>query len=207
MTSLGASDAQLDFSTIYTSAKQGFCRLEPDGENHDMKPLLDLIIKKVEPHEGDPEGAFQMLVSSIDYNDYVGRIAIGKIQRGTYNSKKQYTLINRAGDMQEFKITKLFTYEGMEQVEAEVASTGDIIGVAGMKEVDIGETIADSEYPEALPVIEIDEPTLSINFIVNDSPFAGREGKFVTSRQLRDRLFKEVKKNVALRVEEGNFFF
>ena len=199
---LGANDAQLDFATIYTSAKQGFCRLEPDGENQDMKPLLDLIVEKVEPHDGDPEGAFQMLVSSIDYSDYVGRIAIGKIQRGRYDSKKQYTLINRAGDMQEFKITKLFTYEGLEQVEADSALTGDIIGVAGMKEVDIGETIADSEYPEALPVIEIDEPTLSINFIVNDSPFAGREGKFVTSRQLRDRLFKEVKKNVALRVEE-----
>jgi len=199
---LGASDAQLDFSTIYTSAKHGFCRLEPNGENHDMKPLLDLIVKKVEPHAGDPEGAFQMLVSSIDYNDYVGRIAIGKIQRGIYHAKKQYTLINRAGDMQAFKITKLFTYEGLEQVEVDSALTGDIIGVAGMKEVDIGETIADSEYPEALPVIEIDEPTLSINFIVNDSPFAGREGKFVTSRQLRDRLFKEVKKNVALRVEE-----
>ena len=199
---LGASDAQLDFSTIYTSAKHGFCRLEPNGENQDMKPLLDLIVKKVEPHAGDPEGAFQMLVSSIDYNDYVGRIAIGKIQRGIYHAKKQYTLINRAGDMQAFKITKLFTYEGLEQVEVDSALTGDIIGVAGMKEVDIGETIADSEYPEALPVIEIDEPTLSINFIVNDSPFAGREGKFVTSRQLRDRLFKEVKKNVALRVEE-----
>ena len=200
--SLGASDAQLDFSTIYTSAKEGFCRLEPDGEDQDMKPLLELIVKKVEPHAGNPEGAFQMLVSSIDYNNYVGRIAIGKIHRGSYDSKRQYTLINRAGDMQEFKITKLLTYEGLEQVEAEVASTGDIIGVAGMKEVDIGETIADSEYPEALPVIEIDEPTLSINFIVNDSPFAGREGKFVTTRQLRDRLFKEIKKNVALRVEE-----
>ncbi len=199
---LGANDAQLDFATIYTSAKQGFCRLEPDGENQDMKLLLDLIVDKVEPHDGDPEGAFQMLVSSIDYSDYVGRIAIGKIQRGIYDSKKRYTLINRAGDMQEFKITKLFTYEGLEQVEADSALTGDIIGDAGMKEVDIGETIADSDYPEALPVIEIDEPTLSINFIVNDSPFAGREGKFVTSRQLRDRLFKEVKKNVALRVEE-----
>jgi len=199
---LGASDEQLDFSTIYTSAKGGFCRLDPGGENQDMKPLLDLIVERVEPHDGDPQGSFQMLVSSIDYNDYVGRIAIGKIQRGSYDSSKRYTLINRAGDMQEFKITKLFTYEGIEQVEVDVAFTGDIIGVAGMKEVDIGETIADSDYPEALPVIEIDEPTLSINFVVNDSPFAGREGKFVTTRQLRDRLFKEIKKNVALRVEE-----
>ncbi|TDJ58188.1 MAG: translational GTPase TypA [Nitrospina sp.] len=199
---LGASDAQLDFPIIYTSAKLGYCRLEPDGENLDMQALLDLIIRKVDPHEGDSDGAFQMLVSSIDYNDYVGRIAIGKIQRGRYDSRKAYTLINRAGDMQAFKATKLFTFEGLEQVEVEAASTGDIIGIAGMKEVDIGETIADSEYPEALPVIEIGEPTLAINFLVNDSPFAGREGKYVTSRQLRDRLFKEIKHNVALRVEE-----
>ena len=199
---LGANDEQLDFHTIYTSAKQGFCRLEPDGENRDMTALLDLIVTKVDPHEGDSEGVFQMLVSSIDYNDYVGRIAIGKIQRGHYDSRKAYTLINRNGDMQEFKATKLFTFEGLDQVEVEVASTGDIIGIAGMKEVDIGETIADREYPEALPVIEIDDPTLAINFRVNDSPFAGREGKFVTSRQLRDRLFKEIKQNIALRVEE-----
>ncbi len=199
---LGASDEQLDFPAIYTSAKQGFCRLEPDGENHDMKPLLDLIVEKVQPHDGEPEGAFQMLVSSIDYNDYVGRIAVGKIQRGCCDSDKQYTLIKRSGDMQEFKVSKLFTFVGLGKVEAEAASTGDIIGISGMKEVDIGETIADSLFPEALPVIEIDEPTLSINFLVNDSPFAGREGKFVTSRQLRDRLFKEIKQNIALRVEE-----
>ena len=202
---LGASDEQLDFSVIYTSAKQGFCRLEPGGENQDMKPLLDLIVEKVEPHKGESKGAFQMLVSSIDYNDYVGRIAIGKIQRGSYDSKKQYTLIQRSGDMQEFEVSKLFTYVGLRQEGVEEASTGDIVGIAGMKEVDIGETITDSACPEALPVIEIDEPTLSINFIVNNSPFAGREGKFVTSRQLRDRLFKEVKQNVALRVEKTDF--
>lgn len=200
--SLGASDEQLDFSTIYTSAKQGFCRVESEGENQDMKPLLDLIAEKVEPDKGDHKGAFQMLVSSIDFNDYVGRIAIGKIQRGSYDSNKQYTLITRSGDMAEFKVSKVFAYSGLQRVETDEAVTGDIVGVAGMKEVDIGETIADRECPEALPVIEIDEPTLSINFTVNNSPFAGREGKFVTSRQLRDRLFKETKHNVALRVEE-----
>ncbi|MFQ5716191.1 MAG: translational GTPase TypA [Nitrospinales bacterium] len=199
---LGANDEQLDFPAIYTSAKLGFCRLEPKGENRDMKPLLDLIVEKVEPHGGDPEGPFQMSVSSIDYDDYVGRIAIGKIQRGRYDPKKQYTLIKRSGDRQEFKVSKLITFSGLRQVEVDAASTGDIVGVAGMKEVDIGETITDSACPEALPVIEIDEPTLSINFLVNDSPFAGREGQFVTSRQLRDRLFKEIKQNVALRVEE-----
>ena len=201
---LGASDEQLDFSTIYTSAKQGFCRVELAGKNQDMKPLLDLITDKVESHKGDLDGSFQMLVSSLDYNDYVGRIAIGKIQRGCYDASKQYTLITRSGDIEEFKVSKLFTFVGLQRKEAEEAVTGDIIGIAGMKEVDIGETITDRNNPEALPVIEIDEPTLSINFLVNNSPFAGREGKFVTSRQLRDRLFKEIKQNVALRVQEEN---
>ena len=201
---LGASDEQLDFSTIYTSAKQGFCRVEPGGQDQDMKPLLDLIVEKVEPHKGDPKGAFQMLVSSVDYNDYVGRIAIGKIQRGVYDTSKQYILIKRSGNIEEFKVSKLFTFVGLQRKAAQEAVTGDIIGIAGMKEVDIGETITDRNNPEALPVIEIDEPTLSINFLVNNSPFAGREGKFVTSRQLRDRLFKEIKQNVALRVQEGN---
>jgi len=200
---LGASDEQLDFSTIYTSAKQGFCRVEPDGEDQDMKPLLDLIIDKVAPHEGDPKGTFQMLVSNIDYNDYVGRIAVGKIQRGCYDSSKQYTLIKRSGDKEDFKVSKLFTFEGLQRKEAQGAVTGDIVGIAGMKEVDIGETITDRNNLEALPLIEIDVPTLSINFLVNNSPFAGREGKFVTSRQLRERLIKEIKQNVALRVEEG----
>ncbi|MGY8761653.1 MAG: translational GTPase TypA [Nitrospinaceae bacterium] len=201
---LGASDEQLDFATIYTSAKQGFCRVEPTGKDQDMKPLLDMIIDKVEPHKGDPKGAFQMLVSNIDYNDYVGRIAVGKIQRGCYDSSKQYTLIKRSGDKEDFKVSKLFTFEGLQRKEAQDAVTGDIVGIAGMKEVDIGETISDRSSPEALPLIEIDEPTLSINFLINNSPFAGREGKFVTSRQLRDRLFKEIKQNVALRVEEGD---
>lgn len=200
--SLGASDEQLDFPTIYTSAKQGFCRLEPDGENRDMIPLLELIVAKVDPHAGDPDGDFQMLVSSIDYSDYVGRIAIGKVQRGNFHIGDSYTLINRAGDMQNFKVSKLFTFSGLQRVESEEATTGDIVGISGMKEVDIGETIASRENPEALPVIEIDEPTLSINFQVNDSPFVGREGKFVTSRQLRDRLNKEKKLNVAMRIED-----
>ncbi|TDJ57395.1 MAG: translational GTPase TypA [Nitrospina sp.] len=199
---LGASDEQLDFPTIYSSAKHGFCRLTPDGENLDMKPLLDLIVAKVEPHAGDPDGSFQMLVSSIDYNDYVGRIAIGKIHRGHFDADKLYTQIKRSGDMEEFKVSKVFTFEGLQRMKAKDVVMGDILGISGMKEVDIGETIADRLDPEALPVIDIDEPTLSINFQVNDSPFAGREGKFVTSRQIRERLYKEIKQNVALRVEE-----
>ncbi len=198
--SLNASDEQLDFSIIYTSAKNGISRLEPNEPDQDMKPVLDLIVDKVGEDQGDAEGSFQMLVSSIDYNDYLGRIAIGKITRGSVNLKNSYTLIKRSGDMEQFKISKLLTFEGLQKVESASAIMGDIIGIAGMKEVDIGETIADTSNPEALPVIEIDEPTLSINFMANTSPFAGKEGKFVTSSQLRERLFKEVKSNVSLRV-------
>ena len=180
---LGATDEQLDFSVIYTSAKNGISRLEPNDEDRDITPLLDLIIDKVDPHDGDPDAGFQMLVSSIDYNDYVGRIAIGKVTRGSVNIKNSYTLIQKTGDMQAFKISKLYTFKGLEQVESEEAVTGDIIGIAGMKEVDIGETIADSSLPEALPVIDIDEPTLSINFCANVSPFAGRESMSVARAQ------------------------
>ena len=200
--SLDASDEQLDFSIIYTSAKLGISRLEPHEPDSDMTPVLDLIIDKVGEDQGDPEGSFQMLVSSIDYSDYLGRIAIGKISRGSIHLKDNYTLIKRSGDMEQFKISKLLTFEGLKQVETPTAVMGDIIGIAGMKEVDIGETITDCTNPEALPVIEIDEPTLSINFMTNTSPFSGKDGKFVTSRQLRDRLFREIKSNVALRVNE-----
>ena len=199
---LGANDEQLDFSIIYTSAKQGISRINPDDEDRDITPLLDLIIEKVPAHQGDSEGPFQMLVSSIDYDDYVGRIAIGTINRGNIQAKQTYTQIKRQGDMESFSISKLYCYQGLSKVESPGAVTGDIIGIAGMKEVEIGETIADSVSPEPLPVIEIDEPTLAIHFSSNTSPFAGREGEFVTSRQLRDRLFRETRSNVSLRVEE-----
>ena len=199
---LGANDEQLDFSVIYTSAKQGFSRLEPDGPDRDMTPVLDLIIEKVSPHPGDSEGPFQMLVSSMDYDDYVGRIAIGTINRGHIDAKNNYIQIDREGEKHTFSLSKLYVYQGLSKVESDAATTGDIIGIAGMKEVQIGETITDSSCPEALPIIEIDEPTLGIHFASNTSPFAGREGDFVTSRQVRDRLFRETRANVSLRVEE-----
>ena len=199
---LGANDEQLDFSVIYTSAKQGFSRLEPDGPDRDMTPVLDLIIEKVSAHPGDSEGPFQMLVSSMDYDDYVGRIAIGTINRGHIDAKNNYIQIDREGEKNTFSLSKIYTYQGLSKVESEAATTGDIIGIAGMKEVQIGETITDSSCPEALPVIEIDEPTLGIHFSSNTSPFAGKEGEFVTSRQVRDRLFRETRSNVSLRVEE-----
>jgi GTP-binding protein len=199
---LGANDEQLDFSIIYTSAKQGISRETPLGPNNDITPLLDLIIEKVPSHVGDSEGGFQMLVSSMDYDDYVGRIAVGKVNRGRVKAKKNYTQIDRNGVPKTFSLSKLYTFEGLKKIESEEATTGDIIGVAGMKEVEIGETLTDTEFPDALPVIEIDEPTLAIHFSLNSSPFAGREGEFVTSRQIRDRLFKEIRSNVSLRVEE-----
>ena len=201
---LGANDKQLDFPIIYTSAKQGISRSTPLGPNNDITPLLDLIIEKVPSHDGDPEGGFQMLVSSMDYDDYVGRIAVGKVNRGSVQAKKNYTQIDRNGDPKNFSLSKLYTYEGLKKVESEQVTTGDIIGIAGMREVEIGETITDTEFPDALPVIEIDEPTLAIHFSLNSSPFAGREGEFVTSRQIRDRLFREIRSNVSLRVEETN---
>ncbi|MBC8287332.1 MAG: translational GTPase TypA [Nitrospinae bacterium] len=199
---LGANDEQLDFSVIYTSAKQGISRLNPEDPDSDITPLLDMVIDKVPAHQGDPEGPFQMLVSSIDYDDYVGRIAIGTITRGHIKAKASYTQIDRQGDMETFSLSKLYTYQGLSKVESAEATTGDIIGLAGMKEVQIGETIADTSCPEPLPVIEIDEPTLGIHFCSNTSPFVGRDGEFVTSRQLRDRLFRETRSNVSLRVEE-----
>ena len=199
---LGANDKQLDFPIIYTSAKQGISRSTPFAPNNDITPLLDMIIEKVPYHEGDSEAGFQMLVSSMDYDDYVGRIAVGKVNRGRVQAKKNYTQIDRKGDPQNFSLSKLYTYEGLKKVESEIAITGDIIGIAGMKEVEIGETITDTEFPDALPVIEIDEPTLAIHFSSNSSPFAGREGELVTSRQIRDRLFREIRSNVSLRVEE-----
>ncbi len=199
---LNANDEQLDFPVIYTSAKQGISRHTPTGPNNDITPLLDLVIEKVPAYQGDPESPFQMLVSSIDYDDYIGRIAIGTITRGHIQAKRSYTQIKRQGDMEPFTLSKLYTYQGLSKVESLSATTGDIIGIAGMKEVDIGETIADSNCPEPLPVIEIDEPTLSIHFSSNTSPFAGREGNLVTSRQVRDRLFRETRPNVSLKVEE-----
>lgn len=199
---LGANDEQLDFSVIYTSAKQGISRQTPTGPDDDITPLLDLVLEKVPASKGDPEAPFQMLVSSMDYDDYVGRIAIGTITRGHIQAKKSYTQIDREGNMHPFSLSKLYTYQGLSKVESPEATTGDIIGIAGMKEVEIGETIAGSDCPEPLPVIEIDEPTLSIFFSSNTSPFAGREGEFVTTRQVRDRLFREIRSNVSLRVEE-----
>ncbi len=199
---LNASDDQLDFAVIYTSAKLGYAKLDLDAASSSMEPLFAVIESNVRPPQGDPNAPFQMLVSHIDYNDYIGRIATGKIINGRVTAGETVALVKRDGTMVKGRISKLLGYEGLKQVEIAEASTGDIATIAGFDEVGIGETLAAVDNPVALPYVSIDEPTIAMNFIVNTSPFAGREGKLVTSRNIRERLDRELRTNVSLRVED-----
>ena len=199
---LGADDEQLDFPIIYASAREGFARYNVEDANTDMVPLFETILENVEPPKGEIDGPFQMLVTTLDTNEYVGRIAIGKIHRGRVKKNQQVALVRQDGSTSNYRVSSIFTYNGLNREEAQEAALGDIIALSGIPDCNIGETIADALNPEALPFVEIDEPTLSMNFMVNDSPFAGREGEFVTSRHLRDRLLKELETNVSLRVNE-----
>ena len=199
---LQASDAQLDFAICYTSAKMGYAMLEMDQPSENMEPLFELIKENVHPPEGNPVAPFQLLVTNIDYNDYIGRIATGKIFNGKVSSGETVALIKRDGTISKARVTKLLGYEGLKQVEIAEAYTGDIVTIAGFTEVGIGETLAAADNPLPLPYVAIDEPTLSMNFIVNSSPFAGREGKMVTSRNIRERLDRELRTNVSLRVAD-----
>lgn len=199
---LGADEDQLEFPVVYASAREGFAMLDPEEKGVDMRPLFDKIIDEIPAPEGDDEAPFQLLLSNIDYDEYVGRIGIGRVERGSVRSGQQAVLCTRDGEEKKVKISKLYEYQGLSRVECETATIGDIVCVSGIGDINIGETLCDVSEVEALPFVKIDEPTVSMNFIVNNSPFAGREGKFVTSRNLRDRLFREVETNVALRVEE-----
>lgn len=199
---LGANDEQLDFPIVYASARDGIAKKELDQESDNMGPLFDVIIKYVKAPVGYIDQPLQMLVTTLDSNEYVGKIAIGKIERGTIRRNQQVALIRRDGTTSNVKVSSLYVFNGLKREEVEEAKLGDIVAVSGIPDINIGETIADSANPEAVPFVEIDEPTLSMNFIVNDSPFAGREGDFVTSRHLRDRLMKETETNVSLKVEE-----
>lgn len=199
---LGATDEQLDFPIVYCSARNGYAMASLEETNDNMIPLFDTIIKHVKAPEGDIDKSLQMLVTTLDSNEYVGRISIGKVERGIIRKNQNVTIIQKDGSSTNAKISNLYVYEGLNRVEAEEAMLGDIVAVSGVSNANIGDTIADSVNPEALPFIDIDEPTISMNFMVNDSPFAGREGDFVTSRHLRDRLLKELETNVSLRVEE-----
>ncbi|MBK7259002.1 MAG: translational GTPase TypA [Ignavibacteriae bacterium] len=199
--SLGANEEQLDFPTIYCIAKQGIAKNELEDEGVNLEPLLDAIVKHVPPPPGDPHGMFQMLVTTIDYNDYLGRLGIGRIHRGAIRMGSPMHIVHRDGLVEDARVTKIYTFDGLKRLEVEEAGVGDIIAIAGMEDVDIGETIADAGDPTQLPFVAIEEPTLSMNFIVNNSPFAGRDGKYVTTRHLSERLIRELRSNVSLRIE------
>ena len=199
---LGADDSQLDFPIVYASGLEGFASLEPDVRGNDMKPLFDAIVRHIPAPPGDPEEPAQLLVSLLDYNDYLGRIAIGRIHRGSLKPGQAVTVLARDGGSRQARIEKLFGFKGLSRIEIGEAGAGDIVAIAGIRDINIGETIADPARPEPLPAPKIEEPTLKMTFLVNNSPFAGREGKYVTSRRLRERLMKELETDVALRVEE-----
>ena len=199
---LDASDEQLDFKVVYASGKNGFAKLSLDDENVDMKPLFDTIIDTVPEPKGSKDEPLQLLVSNIDFDEYTGRIAIGRIERGTIHNGETIAICKKDGSFQNLKIGKLYTYKGLNRVETDEAYCGDIIAVTGVTGIEIGETIADVNNPEKIDFVDIDEPTVSMTFSVNNGPFAGQEGKFITSRHLRDRLYKELEKNVSLRVED-----
>ncbi|MEK6567067.1 MAG: translational GTPase TypA [Bacteroidota bacterium] len=199
--SLGANNQQLDFPVVYTIAKHGIAKRELEDEGKNLEPLFDAIISRVPPPPGETEAPFQMLVTTIDYNDYLGRLGIGRIFRGTIRLGSAMKVVHREGSVEDARVTKIYTFQGLKRLEVNEASAGDIIALAGMEDVDIGETIADASDPRPLPFTSIEEPTLSMNFVVNNSPFAGLEGKYVTTRHLGERLARELRSNVSLRVE------
>ncbi len=204
---LGATDEQLDSPMLFCSGRAGTATVDPHGEGKDLKPLLDTILDYIPRPEGDPDAPFQMLVSSIDYNDYVGRIGIGRIERGTMTVGKEAVIVNYHDPdaaPKKTKIVSLYQYDGLAKKAVNTATVGDIVCFSGAESITIGDTITAPEAPEALEFVKVSEPTLEMTFSVNDSPFAGREGKFVTSRQIRERLYKETLKDVSLRVEDGD---
>ena len=201
---LGADDDQCDFTTLYASGLEGFVKEELEDEGVDMKPLFEAIIHHVPPPAGDVEKPLQLQVTTLDYSDYLGRIVIGRIHNGILKAGQQAALIKEDGSTIKAKISKLMGFKGLSRVELEDASAGNIVAVAGFADANIGETITCPNEPQALPLIKVDEPTLQMTFSVNNSPFAGQEGDYVTSRQLRDRLMRELETNVALRVEDGD---
>ncbi len=192
----------IDFPFIFSSSLNGFAIKDLDDERKDMIPLLDCILENIQPPKGDSSKPFQFRATTLDYNEYVGRIVIGRIENGKVKSQEQVCVIHADGSQEKGKITKLFGFHDLGRVEIEEALAGDIVGIAGFSDIQIGESICSISDPQPLPLIKVDEPTLQMNFSVNDSPFAGTEGKFVTSRQLRKRLYDELEKNVSLRVED-----
>ncbi|HHH13886.1 MAG TPA: translational GTPase TypA, partial [Thiolapillus brandeum] len=200
---LGASDEQLDFPVIYASAIQGYASEEEGIREGDMTPLFQAIVEHCPPPEVDPDAPFQMQISNLDYNSYVGAIAVGRITRGTVRPNQQVTVLKYDGSEHKAKIGRVYGYLGLERHEVEQATAGDIVAITGIEAPNVSDTLCDPGHVEALPPLTVDEPTVSMTFQVNTSPFAGREGKYLTSRQLKERLERELIHNVALRVEEG----
>ncbi|MBN2572639.1 MAG: GTP-binding protein, partial [Ignavibacteriales bacterium] len=198
---LNANETQLDFPVIYASGREGWGVENLKDKQIDLTPLLESIVKNI-PAPKKRTGSLQLQITTLDYNDYVGRIGIGRVFRGTLKKNDNLSIIKRHGKITPVNIKQIFIFEGIERVEVEKVSTGDICAIVGIEDVDIGDTISETENPEPMPIIAIDEPTISMNFTVNTSPFYGKEGKYVTSRHLRDRLFKELRHNVAMRLEE-----
>ncbi|AIQ48750.1 GTP-binding protein TypA [Paenibacillus sp. FSL R7-0273] len=199
---LEANDEQLEFPVVYASALNGTSSLDPEKQDDNMQALYDTITKYIPSPTEKVDEPLQFLVTLMDYNEYLGRIAVGRVNRGVIKQGQSVTVIMRDGKSKTARIEKLFGFQGLKRVETEEAGAGDIVAIAGIKDINIGETIADPANPEALPVLKIDEPTMQMTFLVNNSPFAGKEGKWVTSRKLRERLFKELETDVSLRVDE-----
>lgn len=199
---LGANEEQLEFPVVYTSAIMGSSTIDLNIKGENMEPLFQAIVEHIPAPDVDPNGPLQWQVTMLDYNDYLGRIGVGRIARGAMRQGETVSVIQRDGTVVQRRIQKLFAHQGLRRVEVDTASAGDIVAVAGIPEITVGETVAALSHPEALPLLRIDEPTLEMTFRVNDSPFAGREGKHVTSRRLRERLMKELESDVSLRVEE-----
>jgi GTP-binding protein len=199
---LGADDDQCEFPYLFGSGLSAFAKNTLEEESDDMQPLFDAILRHVPPPVGDASKPLQLQVTTLDYSDYLGRIVIGKIHNGTIKVGQQAAIVTETGEIVKSKISKLMGFEGLKRIEISEATAGNLVAVAGFAGANIGETITDPNDPQALPLIKVDEPTLQMTFSVNDSPFAGQEGTFVTSRQLRDRLFRELETNVALRIEE-----
>ncbi len=199
---LGADEEQLDFPVVYASGRNGYAMLDPDHPGKDLQPLFEMIVQEIQPPKGQADGPLQVLFSNIDYDDYIGRIGVGRVERGTIRQGQQAVLCHTDGTTSKIRVAKLYTFEGLRRQEVQEAGLGELISVSGVEGLNIGETLCDPEHIDPMPFVKIDEPTLSMNFMVNNSPFAGKEGKFVTSRNLRDRLWKEVQTNVSMRVEE-----
>ena len=199
---LNATDEQLDFPVVYASAKNGIAKMDLSEETTNLHCLFETIVNTIKAPNCDVEGPAQMLVSNIDYDDYVGRIAIGRIERGTIKLNMPVSICGKEDKITQGRIAKLYTHVGLKRVEVEEVGAGDIVALAGLPDINIGDTICDFNNPEKIPFVDIDEPTVSMTFSVNNGPFAGREGQFITSRHIRDRLFKELERNVSLRVKE-----